>query len=125
MTESTQENAPGRTLPPSGDEGDRGAFVDAVDHVIRSRKTVAYFPQEGDHAPPENRLTSEMLDEIVQAACWAPYHKVVDFEEHGLDKDADSPLPFRLHVFELDALVSGRQGLLEKYGDALDRKSVV
>lgn len=79
----------------------RADFVDAVDHVIRERKTAKVMadpltcPELSEEQAQQVRTA---LRECVAVAGWAPFHKAV--EARHTQGSQSSPVPWRFYVLE-------------------------
>jgi nitroreductase len=77
-------------------------FVEAVDHVIRQRKT-AKILRSPDDCTPQSQADQAAFMALVQAsidvAGWAPFHKAAHKKSH-LKGDLTSIVPWRFYVLE-------------------------
>jgi nitroreductase len=82
----------------------RQTMIDAVDEVIRERKTAKVLRDPADCPPgtAEDWLPPDFVEQVRQAvavAGWAPFHKAVHRETH-LTGALASPVPWRFYILE-------------------------
>ena len=84
------------------DSLDRGTFIQAVDHVIRERKTAKILSDIQactDTLDFHERATiNAKIREAIELAGWAPFHKMADSSH--LQAESNSPVPWRFYVLE-------------------------
>lgn len=80
------------------------AFISAVDHVIRERKTAKLLGDPDNcaaYAPKDPEVFNAAVREAVAIGGHAPFHKIVsDVHRQG---ETDSPAPWRFYVLEKSA----------------------
>ncbi len=83
----------------------RDQFIQAVDHVIRERKTAKILGNIEDYgdtlSTPARQAINQQIAEAIAVAGWAPFHKLVD-KQH-LSEASQSPVPWRFYVLDKPA----------------------
>lgn len=101
----------------------RELFVEAVEHVIRERKTAKVLravedcPQVAAALPPD---FNTQVSAVVEAAGWAPFHKKVDKDAH-LGGSLTSIVPWRFYILDKAAcctLLETLRALAEAHPDS-------
>ena len=78
--------------------------VNQVEAAIKSRRTskvLLSVDHQKEHQASWTQEHREMLQAMLQAASWAPFHKRAD--DQYLTGETDAPMPWRFHVLDGDA----------------------
>ncbi|ASJ72634.1 nitroreductase family protein [Granulosicoccus antarcticus] len=108
----------------ASESGNAQAEVEAVDRVIRARKTSKLMLEpdnKGESAVVWTEEQAKALRTMVEGAAWAPFHKRADEQVHRQGV-LDSVVPWRFHVLEPAACRSLMQFLQRQSDNQPDSK---